>query len=169
MSRFLWRTGGLIALGVLGLSMAFYSLERLALVNLATTLGQDDGRAPLAVTISLFVGLVFVFLATFFGMWRWARYLRENPRTPQAPVWLLLLVVGVGASAMIWALATHSGWLRIQETVLISVHWGYIAFQVVAASFVLIPLVLLAVRWAPGYKHVRGTQAAEVASEGDAG
>ncbi len=164
MSRFLWRTGGLIALGVLGLSMAFYSLERLALINLATTLGQDDGKAPLAVTISLFVGLVLVFLATFFGMWRWARYLRENPRTPQAPVWLLLSVLGVGGAAMIWALATHSGWLRIQETVLIHVHWGYIAFQVVAASFVLIPLVLLAVRWAPGYKNVHHTEPVDKAA-----
>lgn len=161
MSRFLWRVGGVIAFGVLGLSMAFYSLERLALINLATTLGQDDGRAPLAVTISLFVGLVLVFASTFWGMWRWARYLREHPRTSQAPVWLLLSILGVGGGAMIWALATHSGWLRIQETVPLSVNWGYIAFQVVAATFVLIPLVLLAVRWAPGYKHAPASPAAD--------
>lgn len=157
MSRFLWRTGALIATGVLGLAMAFYSLERLALINLATTFGQDDGKAPLPVTFALFIGLVLVFASTFFAMLRWARYLRQNPRTTQAPVWLLIAILVVGGAAMIWALATHSGWLRIQETVPLSVHWGYIAFQVVAASFVLVPLVLLAVRWAPGYKPARTT------------
>lgn len=163
MSRFLWRTGGLIAMGLLGLAMAFYSLERLSLINLATTLGQDDGRAPLPVTFSLFVGLALVFLSTFFAMWRWAAFLREHPRTSQAPVWLLISILLVGGAAMIWALATHSGWLRIQETVPLSVHWGYIAFQMVAASFVLVPLVLLAVRWAPGYKHVHAAHALDEA------
>lgn len=154
MRPFLWRMGGLLAVGLLGLTMAFYSLERLSLINLATTLNQDDGKAPLAVTFSLFIGLVLVFLSTFSALWGWAGYLRAHPRTPQAPVWMLIGVLLVGGGAMIWALATHSGWLRVQETVPLSVHWGYIGFQAVAASFVLVPLVLLGARWAPGYKHV---------------
>jgi hypothetical protein len=138
--------------GVLGLCMAFYSLERLSLINLATSLQQDDGTPPLSVTLSLFAGLALLNLALFYAVSRWAKYLRTHPRTTQAPVWLLIGTFVAAGAAMVWALATHAGWLRIQHTVPMTAQWGYIAFQVVAAALVLVSLVLLAARWSPGYK-----------------
>lgn len=152
MNGFLRRMAGALVVGVFGLCMAFYSLERLSLINLATSLEQDDGKAPLSVTLSLFAGLALLNIALFYAVSRWAKYLRTHPRTSQAPAWLLIGIFVVAGAAMVWALATHAGWLRLQESVPLSVHWGYIAFQVVAAALVLVSLVLLAARWSPGYK-----------------
>jgi hypothetical protein len=149
---FLTRMGCALVAGVIGLSMAFYSLERLSLINLATSLDQDDGKAPLSVTASLFAGLALLNAALFYAVSRWAKYLRTHPRTSQAPAWLLIAIFTTAGAAMVWALATHAGWLRLQDAVPVSVNWGYIAFQVVAASLVLVSLVLLAARWSPGYK-----------------
>lgn len=157
MNRFLIRMGVLLALAVLGLSMAFYSLERLSLINLATSLGQDDGRSPLSVQLSLFIGLALVNLSAFWALIQWARYVRQHPGTRQAPPWLFVGIFVAAGAAMLWALATHSAWLRLQETVPAEVHWGYIAFQVVAASLLLTSVVLVAVRWSPGYKDVPRT------------
>ncbi len=162
MSRFMWGMAARLAAGLLGLAMAFYSLERLSLINLATSLGEDDGVAPLSVTVSLFVGLSLVFLASFFALAHWSEYLREHPKTPQMPPWALILILLFGGGLMLWALATHSGWLRAQQVVPLSVNWGYVSFQIVAASLVLVPLVLLAARWSPGYKPV-GVEAAQQA------
>ncbi len=152
MNGFLRRMAGAFVIGVLGLCIAFYSLERLSLINLATSLQQDDGKPPLTVTFSLFGGLAVLNLALFYAVSRWAKYLRTHPRTTQAPAWLLIGTFTVAGAAMVWALATHAGWLRLQESVPLSVQWGYIAFQVVAAALVLVSLVLLAARWSPGYK-----------------
>ncbi len=153
MSGFLARMGLFFAVAAVGLSMMFYAFERLSLVQLAHTLGQGDGRAPGTVQASLFVGLALINLSALFALNRWAKYLREFPETSQAPVWFLVALLLFGGGAMVWALATHSGWLHTLEEGPLSVHWGYIAFQVVAAMLVLIPLVLLAARWSPGYKQ----------------
>ena len=152
MNGFLTRMAGALVAGIFGLVQAFYSLERLSLINLATTLGQDDGKPPASVTASLFAGLTILNIAIFYAVSRWAKYLRTHPRTSQAPAWLLISIFSVAGAAMVWALATHAGWLRLQDSVPLTVHWGYIAFQVVAASLVLVSLVLLAARWSPGYK-----------------
>lgn len=152
MSSFLARMGLLMVGATVGLGMMFYSFERLSLVQLAHTLGQGDGRPPGTVQASLFVGLSLLNLSALFALNRWAKYVREFPNTRQAPVWFLLALLLFGGGAMVWALATHSGWLRTLEEVPISVHWGYIGFQIVAAMLVLIPLVLLGARWSPGYK-----------------
>lgn len=152
MNGFLVRMAGALVTGVIGLVMSLYSLERLSLIDLATTLGQDDGKPPLSVTMSLFAGLAVLNLAILYAVSRWAKYLRTHPRTTQAPAWLLIAIFTFAGAAMLWALATHSGWLRLQDEVPTSVHWGYIAFQVVGASLVLVSLVLLAARWSPGYK-----------------
>lgn len=152
MSSFLVRMGFLVVGAVVGLSMMFYAFERLSLVQLAHTLGQGDGRPPGTVQASLFVGLSLLNLSALFALNRWAKFVREFPKTRQAPVWFLVALLLVGGGAMVWALATHSGWLRTLDEVPLSVHWGYIGFQVVAAMLVLIPLVLLGARWSPGYK-----------------
>jgi len=104
------------------------------------------------VTASLFAGLAILNIALFYAMSRWASYLRTHPRTSQLPAWLLIGLFSIAGAAMVWALATHSAWLRLQDEVLETVHWGYISFQVVAASLILVSLVLLAARWSPGYK-----------------
>lgn len=153
MSSFLARMGLLFAVAAVGLSMMFYSFERLSLVQLAHTLRQGDGGAPGTVQASLFVGLALLNLSALFALNRWAHFLREFPNTSQAPLWFLVALLLFGGAAMVWALATHSGWLRTLDEVPFSVHWGYIGFQVVAAMLVLIPLVLLAARWSPGYKR----------------
>jgi len=154
-SSFLARMGLLFAVAATGLTMMFYSFERLSLVQLAHTLGQGqgDGRAPGTVQASLFVGLALLNLSALFALNRWAHFLREFPNTSQAPLWFLVALLLFGGGAMVWALATHSGWLRTLDEVPVSVQWGYIGFQVVAAMLVLIPLVLLAARWSPGYKR----------------
>ncbi len=153
MSRFLARMGLLCAVAVVGLSMMFYAFERLSLVQLAHTLGQGDGSPPGTVQASLFVGLALLNLSALFALYRWALFLREFPETSQAPVWFLVALLLCGGGVMVWALATHSGYLRTLEEVPLSVNWGYIGFQVVAAMLVMIPLVLLAARWSPGYKR----------------
>lgn len=153
--------GAALAVCMLGLAMAFYALERLSLINLATTLGQDDGRAPAAVPLSLFVGLAMVNFSVFYALIAWSRYVRRHPGTPQAPAWLLVIVFILAGGAMLWALATHAGWLGRQETVPMSVHWGYIGFQVFNATLVLVAVVLVGVRWSPGYKHRHDAVAAQ--------
>ena len=153
MNGFLTRMGAAFGVAAVGLSMMFYSFERLSLVQLAHTLDQGDGRAPGTVQASLFFGLALLSLSASFALFQWANYLREHPRTPQAPVWFLVALLLVGGGGIVWALATHAGWLRTLDEVPLSVHWGYIAFQVVAAMLALIPLVLLGARWSPGYKH----------------
>lgn len=153
MSGFLRRIALALTGGVIGLTVAFYSLERLSLINLATTLGQDDGKPPFTVELALFGGLTLLNLSLFYAVHRWSRYLRLRPRTPQAPVWLLITGFMVPGAVMIWALATHAGWLRLQAAVPQNVHWAYIGLQVVCASLVLVSLVLLAARWSPGYKR----------------
>jgi len=152
-SRFLTRMSLSVAIAAVGLSMMFYSFERLSLVQLAHTLGQGDGRPPGTVQASLFVGLALLNLSALFALNRWAKYLREFPSTGQAPVWFLVTLLLFGGAAMVWALATHAGYMRTLEEVPLSVNWGYIGFQVVAAMLVMIPLVLLAARWSPGYKR----------------
>ncbi len=153
MKTLMSRMAGLLVVGVIGLSMTFYCLERLSLIHLATSLGQDDGRAPLSVQISLFAGLALVYLAGFWAIIFWSRYVRSNPGVSQAPVWLLLTVLTLGLAGMLWGLATHSAWLNTQATVPMDVAWGYVAYQVVAGTLIMTPIVLVGVRWAPGYKH----------------
>jgi hypothetical protein len=152
-SSFLARMGLSLAIAAVGLSMMFYSFERLSLVQLAHTLGQGDGGTALTVQTSLFVGLALLNLSALFALNRWANFLREFPETRQAPLWFLVALLLFGGAAMVWGMATHSGWLRTLSEVPLSVSWGYISFQVVAAMLVLIPLVLLAARWSPGYKR----------------
>ena len=153
MNEFLRRMAVALSGGVIGLTVAFYSLERLSLINLATTLGQDDGKPPFTVQLALFGGLALLNVSLFYAVHRWSRFLRRRPRTPQAPVWLLIAGFMVPGAVMIWALATHAAWLHLQATVPHDVHWAYIVLQVICASLVLVSLVLLAARWSPGYKQ----------------
>jgi len=153
MSGFLWRMAGALVAVWVGLGMMFYSLERVALIRMAEEAGQGDGGRPVGLTLSLFLGLVIVNFALFYALTRWAAFIRGNPGTPQAPVSLLIAVLVISGGALVVALAIHASYLRGLEVIPMAVSWGYIAFQVLAATIALVALVLIAVRWSPGYRH----------------
>lgn len=157
MTGFLWRMAGAVACLWIGLGMMFYSLERLALISAAESAGEGNGERPVAVTLSLFVGLLIVNLALFYALSRWGRFIRGNPRTRQAPVSLLIGVVLVSGGLLVLSIALHAGYIRSLETVPMDVSWGYIAFQVLASTVSLVALVLIAVRWSPGYRKPTST------------
>lgn len=156
MTDFLARMAGALVVLIIGLTMMFYSIERLSLIRMAYTQGQGNGQFPVAVQASLFIGLIAVNFSLFFALTRWATFWRANPGLPQPPVYLLVSVLIVAGFAMVLAMASHAGYVRALEQTPTSVAWGYIAFQVIAASFALVALVLIAVRWSPGYHRRLG-------------
>lgn len=146
MSGFLWRMGGALAAGVLGLGLVFWQLEHAALWAFA-----GNGRPAFGVYALLFTGLVISGAALIFAFTHWARFLREHPDTRQVPVWFLtLLFVGAGA-AFVTGVAVHAGYLRSLDQVPLEISEGFVLYQVSFATLALIPLVLLAARWSPGY------------------
>ncbi|WP_084104415.1 hypothetical protein [Demequina sp. NBRC 110056] len=147
------RAGALIITGIVGLTMLFYALERTSLVTFAEGAGA---RPPFRIYLTLFVGLAIVNLCVFYGFKMWARYVREHPDTRHLPIWFLLTILVIGGGALITAVATHAGYLRGLDTMPEAPNMGYVGFQVIAAAFVLIPLVLLCARFAPGYKRAVG-------------
>lgn len=156
MTGFLWRMAGALVVLTVGLLMMFYSLERLSLIRMAYSAGQGNGQFPVAVQVSLFIGLIAVNFSLFYALTRWADFLRDNPGTPQAPVWVLVAVLVVAGAVMVLAMASHAGYVRGLELIPTSAAWGYILFQVCAAAFALVALVLIAVRWSPGYRRRLG-------------
>lgn len=144
-----------LAAAIVGEAMLFWALERSALVSLEGSTMGHDGRAPFSIYVTLFVGLLLVNFSVFFALTQWARYLREHPGTPQLPVWFLFSIAGVAGAALITGIANHSAYIQSLDTVPMDVSQGFIAYQVVTGTLVLVPLVLLAVRWAPGYRPPR--------------
>jgi hypothetical protein len=150
---FLWRMAASLAGLWLSLGIVFYCLERLSLIRMAEMAGQGDGSRPPSLVAWLFVGFLLLNGTLFYALTRWARFIRSNPATPQAPVSLLIAIVGLCGVALIAAMAIHSTYLRSLEVIPMDVSWGYICFQIVAGSTALIALVLVAVRWSPGYRR----------------
>ena len=153
MSGFLWRMAAYLVAGVIGLAMLFWALE---LTVLAALEGAEDGvraRPESGVYLLLFAGLVIINLATFSALTRWSRYLREHPNTKQLPVIVLVAVLMAAGAALVIGIALHSDWLKAQDTVPTTVAQGFIAYEVVFATIAVATLVLLAVRWSPGYKR----------------
>lgn len=150
----LWRVGGALALAVLGLSMLFWALERSSLVGFEATAAGVDMRPPTHIYVLLFAGLVLLNLSTFYALSKWSRFVRDNPETKQAPVWLLLGIIVIAGALLVTGIAVHSGWVRSQDVVPTEVDQGFIAYEVSFAALILVPLVLLAARWSPGYRHV---------------
>lgn len=153
MSGFLWRmVGALIGL-VVGLCMLFWALE---VTSLAAFRAADAGGASRPTTgtyLLMFAGLVLVNLATFYALTHWSRYLHEHPGTKQLPVAPLVGVLVLAGGAMVFGVATHSDWVRAQAAVPTDVRQGFIAYEVVFATIVVTTLVLLAVRWSPGFRR----------------
>jgi hypothetical protein len=144
--------GALVAL-MIGLSMLFWALEQTSLTAFEASSTGQDLRPGTQVFLLMFAGLVVVNLSTFYALTRWSRYLREHPKTKQLPVALLVAVLVAAGAALVWGIATHSDYVRTQDVVPAGPAQGYIAYQVVFATVIIATLVLLAVRWSPGYKR----------------
>jgi len=153
MSGFLWRMAAYLVAGVIGLAMLFWALELTALAALEGAEVGVRARPESGVYLLLFAGLVIINLATFSALTRWSRYLREHPNTKQLPVVVLVAVLMAAGAALVIGIALHSDWLKAQDTVPTTVAQGFIAYEVVFATIAVATLVLLAVRWSPGYKR----------------
>ncbi len=149
-SSLLWKLGGLAAAGMLGMTMMFWGLERTVLLAAAVGANSDP---PARIFLILFVGLSLMFVAGFYAMLLWSRFLHENPQTRQVPMWILGLTSAFAVTALVTAIATHAAYIRSLSDIPTSPSQGYVAFQVVMGMFVGVSVVLAAVRWAPGYKH----------------
>ncbi|WP_156165352.1 hypothetical protein [Demequina rhizosphaerae] len=148
MSGFLWRMGGALALGVLGLTLVFWQLEHASLYAFAGL-----GRPSTAVYALLFTGLVLVNVSVFYMLTRWSRFLRAHPETRQLPPWFLVGVIVLSGAVLVTGIAVHAGYLRSLDPLPMDISQGFVAFEVSFASLVLVPLVLLAVRWSTGYRN----------------
>ncbi len=148
MTGFLWRMGGAVAAGVLGLCLIFWQLEHASQYAFAGL-----GRPDPAVYALLFAGLLLTGWAVMYGFTRWARYLRDHPHTRTLPPWLAIGIIVFAGACFVTGTAVHAGWMREQDPIPMSVSQGYIAYQVVFAALALVPLVLLAARWSPGYRR----------------
>jgi len=150
------RMGVALAIGIAGLTMLMYALERTSLIVFANGAGTSP---PARIYVTLFAGFVIVNLCTFFALSQWSRYLQFHPETKQLPIWFLMVLVLLSGAALLAAMANHAGYLRSLDTVSVDPNGGYIAFQVVFAALLIISLLLLAVRFAPGYKKGRRSAA----------
>jgi hypothetical protein len=146
------KLGGCLGAGIAGLTMVMWGFERVALVDAAVRLGGESIAMPRHVYLLVFVGLALVSLAVACAVTTWGGVLKENPGTRQVPVWALIAVMAVAGGASLTGLARHSSYVRSLEEVPTAVSQGYIAYQVLAVSTVLVALVMLGVRWAPGYR-----------------
>lgn len=157
MRGFVWRMAACLALLTIGLGMVFYGLERMTLITMSQAAGQPSHAMPVSLRITLFVGLVLINLPVFDALTRWARFVRSKPDMHQPPVSLQLAVLVVSGGAFVFAFASHAAYLRSLSVVPLDVEWGYICFQIVAAAAAIVALVLLGVRWSPGY-HRKGVR-----------
>ncbi|WP_152649113.1 hypothetical protein [Demequina flava] len=140
--------------GTIGISMVFWGLEQAALLRMAEVRGESDGNLPFTVYMTIFFGLLVTFFTVAFALRTWAQHLRENPGTKQMPLWVAILVMAISGALLITALAIHAGWMREQSPVPLEPDLGFILFETLCLTLVLVPLVLIGVRWAPGYKAV---------------
>ena len=152
MTHTLGKLGGCLATGIAGLTMVMWGLERVALVDAAVRLEGEPIATPTHVSVLIFVGLVLVSLAVACAVTTWGGVLKANPETRQVPAWVLIAVMAVAGGAGLTGLAKHSGYVRALEVAPTAVSHGYVAYEVLALSVLLVALVLLGVRWAPGYR-----------------
>jgi len=152
-SGFVWRMAGALVACIIGLCMLFWALEVTALTAFQASDTGGDSRPSTGTYLLLFAGLVMINLATFYALTHWSRYLREHPGTKQPPVILLVSIVVVGGAALVLGVATHSDWVRAQDPIPMDPRQGFIAYEVMFAIVVIATLVLLAVRWSPGFRR----------------
>ncbi|MDN4483758.1 hypothetical protein [Demequina lignilytica] len=143
MSGFLWRVGGALAAGVLGLALIFWQLEHASLNALG-----DLGRPSIAVYGLLFAGLLLLGWAVMSTLTRWIGYLREHPETRQLPAWLLGGLALLFGAVLVAGIVIHASYLRAQDPVPTEISQGFIAYEVAFAALAIVPGVLLVARLA---------------------
>jgi len=153
MTGFLWKMAGSLVAGMFGLAMLFWAFELVSLASFEAAQTGGDASPASGVYALLFAGLVVINLATFSALMRWSRYLRDNPQIKQFPVAVLVAVLILAGGALVMGVALHSDWVREQPTVPTTVQMGFILYEVLFATIAVATLVLLAVRWSPGYKR----------------
>ena len=153
MSGFLWRMAGALVVGMIGLCLLVWALELTTLASFSAAQDGTQAQPATGTYLLMFAGLVIVNLATFFALTQWSRYLREHPNTKQFPVAVLVGVLILAGAAVVFGIAMHSDWLRAQDPVPMTVRQGFVAYEVIFSTVVIATLVLLAVRWSPGYKR----------------
>lgn len=144
---------GALAAGIMGQIMLFWAIERTSLVAFEASVHGQAERAPFSTYVVMFLGLIILNFSVFFALTHWSRYLRRNPDVKQLPVWLLFSVAVVASAALLTGIANHSAFIQSHEVIPMRVDFEFIAFQVAMGTLVLLPMVLLAVRWSPGYRH----------------
>jgi len=139
--------------GIGGLFMLFWGFERIALSATQAVQRGVEFDPPSHVVALLFSGLALVNVATFYALTTWSRYLQAHPNTKQLAVALQMSVLTASGYALIAGVAAHSKAVRSQSPVDMAVNAGYIAYEVLFATIVISALVLLAVRWSPGFRR----------------
>lgn len=142
-----------LALGMLGLSMLFYALEATSLNRFAAANNEVEAGTPARIYISMFVGLALLNLCVFWSIQQWSAYARAHPDVKHLPVWFLMFLIVAPVGGLVYSIASHASYVRSLDVVPVDPNLGFVAFQVLMATFVLLSLVLLAARWAPGYKR----------------
>lgn len=142
-----------LAVGIVGLTMLLYALEQSSLHAFAASQTGDTSRPAASVYLTLFIGLATVSLSACWVLQQWSTYVRLHPDVKQLPVWFLIALIVLPGGGLIYSVATHASYIRSLDQVPTEPNLGFVAFQVIMAALVIIALVLLAVRWAPGYKR----------------
>ncbi len=150
MKSTLIKLGVSLAIGIVGLTMAFYGLERSALIEAQASLSGVDMPVPTRIFVTLFVGLTALNISVFSALAVWSTYLREHEGTKQLPVWLLIGALVISGGLGITGLAQHGGYINTLGEVPMDVNQGYIAYMTVFGTFFVVALVLVGVRWRPG-------------------
>ena len=147
------RVIGALAVGIIGLTMLLYALEQTSLHAFASSQTGDASRPALGVYLTLFIGLIAVSLSACWALQQWSAYVRQHRDVKHLPVWFLIALIVLPGVGLIYSVATHAGYIRGLDQVPVEPNLGLVAFQVIMVALVLIALVLLVVRWSPGYKR----------------
>lgn len=147
------RVLGALVVGVTGLTMLLYGLEQSSLHAFAAHGTGAAARPPMGVYITLFLGLVAVSLSACWVLQQWSAYVRQHSDVKHLPAWFLITLIVLPGGGLIYSVATHAGYIRSLDQVPMEPNLGFVAFQVIMAALVIIALVLLVVRWSPGYRR----------------
>lgn len=145
------RALGALVVGVTGLTMLLYGLEQSSLHAFAAHDTGTAARPPVGVYVTLFLGLVAVSLSACWILQQWSAYVRQHPDVKHLPAWFLIALIVLPGGGLVYSVATHASYIRSLDQVPLEPNLGFVAFQVIMAALVIIALVLLVVRWSPGY------------------
>lgn len=140
-----------VVVGVTGLTMLLYALEQTSLHAFAAHDAGSQSRPPVGVYLTLFMGLVAVSVSACWILQQWSAYVRQHPDVKHLPGWFLLSLIVLPGVGLVYSMATHASYIRGLDQLPLEPNLGFIAFQVVMAALMITALVLLTVRWSPGY------------------